>query len=122
MIISENWVLTAAHCLAGETSVSVIAGQWNVAQTSGNEQRRTASNVIMHPQYNSNTYEYDFGLLELDTPFTFNSCVGAIALPTADASAGESCWIPRSTSSATSGAWMTSTTDKARSPTACCVR
>jgi len=93
MIISENWVLTAAHCLSGETSVSVIAGQWNVRQTSGNEQRRTASNVIMHPQYNSGTLEYDFGLLELDTPFTFNSCVGAIPLPTADVSDGDSCWI-----------------------------
>jgi len=94
IIISEDWVLTAAHCLDydGQTGITVTAGKWLLRQT-GNHEQSVTSRAIMHSHYNRNTMDYDFALLQLDTPLTFDSCVGAAPLPAADASDGDSCWI-----------------------------
>jgi len=93
MLISEDWVLTAAHCLAGESRLNVVAGQWNTRSSSGNEQNRYTSQVIQHPSYNDRTLVNDYGLLKLESPMEFNKCVGAVALPSRDVAAGTSCWI-----------------------------
>merc|ERR1719412_3479942 len=49
MLISSEWVLTAAHCLAGESRIDVVAGEWSTTESSGNEQNRYSSRIIMHP-------------------------------------------------------------------------
>merc|ERR1719150_2662923 len=53
MLISDEWVLTAAHCLAGESRLNVIAGEYDTSRNSGNEQERYTSRIISHPRYNS---------------------------------------------------------------------
>jgi len=93
MLISEDWVLTAAHCLARERRLNVVAGEWSTTSTSGNEQNRYTSQIIQHPRYSGSSIDYDFGLLKLESPMTLNNCVGAVRLPSSDVAAGTSCWI-----------------------------
>jgi len=93
MLISAEWVLTAAHCLAWKTKINVVAGEWSTEIRSGNEQNRYTSQILPHPSYNEGTMENDFGLLKLESPFTLNSCVGVVRLPSADAAVGDVCWI-----------------------------
>jgi len=92
MLLTAEWVLTAAHCMV-INPINVVAGEWSTTSTSGNEQNRAAAQIISHPSYNSRTMSNDFALIKVASPFTLNSCVGTVRLPTSDVAAGTSCWI-----------------------------
>ena len=72
-IISNNWILTAAHCVRNSivredpTRVEIIAGspQWAI----GGERLKVAA-IHVHPQYNDSTMDHDFALLRLQSPVT----------------------------------------------------
>lgn len=94
MLIESDWVLTAAHCM-GSDSIEVVAGAYKMRDTSEpSRQARMASVIVSHPQYNSNTIDYDFALLRLESPVTLGNCVGTVCLPRSGAVApGTTCWI-----------------------------
>jgi secreted trypsin-like serine protease len=94
-IISSSWVLTAAHCVNGVTAstITVYGGsniRWSGTQTS------VASQVIVHPDYNTETYVNDIALLKLATPLVMTDpFVSQICLPSVSStvlSSGE--WPP----------------------------
>lgn len=68
VLIGRSWVLTAAHCLTGESSASinVAIGAYDLRNYSGS--RLSVKGIHIHPQYNSTTVHNDIALLELSHP------------------------------------------------------
>ena len=63
----------------------IIAGAWKRDGQSSEQsvrQRRSVSQVIVHPDYNSATENNDIALLKLSTELTFNENITAVCLPT----------------------------------------
>uniref|UniRef100_A0A9W3FCT3 trypsin n=1 Tax=Camelus bactrianus TaxID=9837 RepID=A0A9W3FCT3_CAMBA len=75
------------------SSIQVRLGEYNINVVEGNEQFISASKIIRHPSYNSNTLDNDIMLIKLKTAATLNSRVASISLPTSCASAGTKCLI-----------------------------
>ena len=70
-LVREDWVVTAAHCVQGESasSIDVVIGLHNVNGTTGNQTRDVAE-IIVHPQYNGGSLNNDYALLRLSSPIT----------------------------------------------------
>lgn len=92
VLISHNWVITAAHCNSGLFgSLQVIFGEHNlklaemVETESGFTERppviRKAKRVIIHPNYNHLTLENDLALIELEEDIQYDTYIQPICLP-----------------------------------------
>ena len=70
-LVREDWVITAAHCVQGESpnGIDVVVGLHNVNGTNGS-QTRDVVEIIIHPQYSGNSFNNDYALLRLDEPIT----------------------------------------------------
>ncbi|XP_015520988.1 trypsin-2 [Neodiprion lecontei] len=100
-IIDSQWILTAAHCMFLQTGaqiqpwmVSVIAGDLWLNRTSSTSQRRSVSQIIIHEDYDSVTYENDITLLRLGEPLLFeNPAVQYQTLQSSTVAAGTTCQV-----------------------------
>jgi len=70
-LVREDWVVTAAHCVLGDSpgNIQVKIGLHNVNGTTGSV-TRNVSEIIIHPNYNSNSLNNDYALLRLSSPIT----------------------------------------------------
>nr|XP_033333561.1 trypsin alpha-3-like isoform X2 [Megalopta genalis] len=85
-IISSKWAVTAAHCVGSAPSrYSLRAGNNNKDKGT----RHSVKNIIRHPNYNSNTVDYDIALIEVNEPFVFGSTVKPVQLATAEPASGK---------------------------------
>ncbi|KAL5281072.1 hypothetical protein ACFFRR_004845 [Megaselia abdita] len=80
-IISSNWVLTAAHCTSGRSSVVVAYGTVDRDDLS-TYQVIGSSGIFVHPQYDAKFLSNDVSLINLPSSLTFNSYVQPIRLNT----------------------------------------
>jgi len=84
-IISNEWVLTAAHCILGVPGIGSFeasAGRHNIGMaTEPSEQRRMADHNYVHPDYAGDVNPHDIGLIHFPIPFVYNAFVSAMALP-----------------------------------------
>uniref|UniRef100_A0A8C6YHJ5 Uncharacterized protein n=1 Tax=Naja naja TaxID=35670 RepID=A0A8C6YHJ5_NAJNA len=80
VLISDKWVITAAHCLE-YTPHTVAAGEYDTSAFEHSEQLRQILRVYQHPSYNKTSkYENDLALLELSAPLVLNKYVTPICI------------------------------------------
>ncbi len=84
-LLSNNWVMTAAHCMEGATpsNITVRAGV-NDLNASSQGQNLKAGTIYVHPQYTDATSGKDIALIRLNGAFVFDAYTSAIKLPSND--------------------------------------
>ncbi|KAM6924440.1 suppressor of tumorigenicity 14 protein-like [Xenentodon cancila] len=102
-VLSDGWLLTAAHCVQDTQSNKFSqADQWEAllglhvqSQTNKWTVRRKIKRIVVHQDYNTSTYDNDVALMELDSSVTLNQNIWPICLPspTYDFPAGQEAWI-----------------------------
>ncbi|XP_051703259.2 chymotrypsinogen A isoform X1 [Oryctolagus cuniculus] len=81
-LISENWVVTAAHC-GVSTSHLVVAGEFDRGSSQEKVQVLKIAKVFKNPKYNAATINNDITLLKLASSARFSTTVSAVCLPSA---------------------------------------
>ncbi|XP_067300146.1 granzyme B(G,H)-like [Pseudorasbora parva] len=82
MLISDNYVLTSAHCLDQTfNSLEVVLGAHNISQNEASQQIIQVEKYIKHPHYAKNDFTYDIMLLKLKTKAVRNKFVDVVDLP-----------------------------------------
>ncbi|XP_020773700.2 LOW QUALITY PROTEIN: transmembrane protease serine 13a [Boleophthalmus pectinirostris] len=88
VLISEIFVLTAAHCFPSTDEFSQIATNWavyaGVVTLDKLPQPHQVAVIILSENYDSNTNDQDIALLKLATPVEFSDTVHPACLPTYD--------------------------------------
>lgn len=88
-LISEEWIVTAAHCKLDVDPIEAVAGEHDFKSDSGEEQRRTVTEFIIHEKYkgndgNNNVSPDDIAVVKVDSPFELGSRVTVVGLPEPD--------------------------------------
>jgi len=81
-IVSERFVMTAAHCIHEGAEYTVMLGAHNVREAS--EPHRveiTSYNGYTHPDYPATRWENDIALIELPQAITFNEYILPACIP-----------------------------------------
>ncbi|NWJ12041.1 CTR2 protein, partial [Crypturellus undulatus] len=81
-LISENWVVTAAHCSV-RTTDQVVLGEYDQASPSEDVQVMAIEKVFKNPKFNMLTIRNDITLLKLASPARLSSRVSPVCLPEA---------------------------------------
>ncbi|XP_046584850.1 trypsin-like [Haliotis rubra] len=94
---SDRWfVLTAAHCLHGtsESDWKVRLGVHDLSKTESSSESIDVKTAMIHPQYNTQTLEYDIALIELSSAPQLSRPEINIGCVSGDvAKAGEVCYV-----------------------------
>lgn len=80
-IISNRWIVTAAHCTIGRAPGAVRVRVQTLLHNSGGISHQ-ASQIRNHPQYNPNTLANDVSTVQTASVIGFNGQVGQIAMGT----------------------------------------
>lgn len=86
-IVSDKWILTAAHCLSAKqpSAIHVLVGT-NDLQNGGEFYK--AERFVLHESYNNPYYAYDIALIEVKGSIVFNDKVQPIEISSEEVPAG----------------------------------
>ncbi|XP_056286194.1 tryptase-like [Pseudoliparis swirei] len=81
-LITDQWVLTAAHCILTKTLSPWILYMGRQTQTGSNihEVSRTVSQIIVHSDYNNIFFNNDIALMKLQSPVVFTDYIRPVCL------------------------------------------
>ncbi len=79
-IINEYWILTAAHCVSGESASGIAVRVGNSASYAQGGESYDAAEIIVHENYSWNGNNWDIALIRLDDPITFNNSTQPVVL------------------------------------------
>lgn len=72
-LIKKNWVLTAAHCVAGWNKANkIVVGLHDQKNKVGTE-TFTSVKVVPHPLYNRSTLDYDYAVIQISGDSKFRT-------------------------------------------------
>ncbi|XP_023013492.1 serine protease P38 [Leptinotarsa decemlineata] len=82
-LISENYVLTAAHCATEiyNNNVEVILGAHNITANETSQVRIKGTDIIIHENYDYTSFQNDIALIRLASPAPLNDVIKTVALP-----------------------------------------
>jgi len=97
-ILSQDWVLTAAHCVFEDrdpTSYTLTVGDHNVKQDDPYQVLHKVDKIILNPGYNRWSNVHDIALMKVAEPMKFdNPAVGPACLPNkGQNNEGQFCYI-----------------------------
>ena len=64
--MNKNYILTAGHCCNGvDFSFQIVAGEYNIEEVDGTEQRRDVIQRIIHEDYDPMTIDNDVCIVQV---------------------------------------------------------
>ncbi|XP_030277581.1 chymotrypsin-C-like isoform X2 [Sparus aurata] len=84
-LISNQWVLTAAHCISSGREYRVAMGKHNLVQTEDSAVFMGPASIIVHEKWNPLFIRNDIALIKLESPVTFSDSIMAACVPAAGA-------------------------------------
>ncbi|CAI9740534.1 chymotrypsin-like serine proteinase,Fibrinolytic enzyme, isozyme C [Octopus vulgaris] len=98
-LFKEDWLLTAAHCVAfsaNPDNFQVILGEYDTSVDSGDEQKIFVSGIYVHPKFvETSGYPFDIALVKLSQKAQVTPAVVPIALPenSTETFVNRECWV-----------------------------
>ncbi|MED6270261.1 hypothetical protein CHARACLAT_008456 [Characodon lateralis] len=95
-LITNKWVLTAAHCISDNILNSEVhLGVHKLSNPNPNEVTRGIEQSICYPEYNPSTYENDMCLLKLSAPVNFTDYIQPVCLASGESTfhEGTTSWV-----------------------------
>lgn len=83
VLISQEWVLSAAHCFTelSPNDIEILLGKQDLTKSEPGEQTLEVTEIIRHHKFNPFTMHNDFALLKLNRTVTFSETIAPICLP-----------------------------------------
>jgi len=94
VIINSNWVLTAAHCVDGNSAggLRVVVGEHDTRESNNaNRQTYMVTQIVSHPEYDFwAQFDADIALLQIASPIAMGPGVAAACKPATSDFVGQS--------------------------------
>ncbi|XP_024136443.1 suppressor of tumorigenicity 14 protein isoform X1 [Oryzias melastigma] len=102
-LVSNRWLISAAHCFQDSDAIKysdphawrAYMGMRVMARGNHGAATRLIRRILLHPQYDQFTSDYDIALLELSAPVFFNDLVQPVCVPASSHTftTGTSCYV-----------------------------